>query len=98
MPSHYESFGMVSLETMACGTPVITTNVTGVSRLIGRNHPKMVLSANDPLLLADRIEHLIIQSKHRRVTQEKLQESITQYTWRHAAHVTQSVYQKIWRE
>lgn len=98
MPSHYESFGMVALEAMACGTPVITTNVTGVSRLIGQKHPKMVISANDPLLLADRIEHLIVQSKHRKTMQEKLRESITQYSWHHAASVTQSVYKKMWKE
>ena len=34
MPSHYESFGMVALEAMACGTPVVASQVGGLAYLI----------------------------------------------------------------
>ena len=97
MPSHYESFGMVALEAMACGTPVVTTNVTGVSRLIGRSHPKLVLSANDPLLLADRIEQLMTQSSKKKKAGQNLRASVKNFSWHHAGAAMQSVYEKICR-
>ncbi len=56
MPSHYESFGMVALEAIACGTPVITTDVTGISPILKETNQGRVVSANNPLSLATEIQ------------------------------------------
>lgn len=59
MPSHYESFGMVALEATACGTQVIATDVTGISPILKELPQGHIVSANNPLALADEIERVL---------------------------------------
>jgi D-inositol-3-phosphate glycosyltransferase len=54
-PSHYESFGMVNIEAMACGTPVITTAVDGVTEYAIDGETALLVPPNSPNDLADAI-------------------------------------------
>ena len=53
MPSHYESLGMVALEAMACGTPVIASQVGGLAYLVKDGETGLVVPNDDPQALAD---------------------------------------------
>jgi len=59
MPSHYESFGMVALESMACGTPVIATQVGGLQHLVRDQKTGFVIPNDDPDALEEKITVLI---------------------------------------
>lgn len=59
MPSHYESFGMVALEAASCGTQVIATDVTGISPILKEMPQGHVVSANNPIALADQIGNIL---------------------------------------
>ncbi len=59
MPSHYESFGMVALEAMACGTPVIASDVGGLAYLVRHGETGFHVPERDPQALADKIELLL---------------------------------------
>jgi D-inositol-3-phosphate glycosyltransferase len=55
MPSHYESFGLVALEAMACGTPVIASEVGGLAFLVKDGKTGFHVPSRDPEALADKI-------------------------------------------
>lgn len=92
MPSHYESFGMIALEAVASNTPVIATNVTGISGVIEKYQYGYVTSANNPLLLAKHIEKLISASSARKTSRKKSKLSVKDYSWKNIAMLTKSIY------
>jgi len=47
VPSYYESFGMVALEALACGTPVVATRVGALSSLIQPGKTGYVVQVGD---------------------------------------------------
>ncbi len=60
MPSHYESFGMVALEAMACGTPVIASRVGGLGYLVKEGETGYTIPAQDPKALAEKLRLLFV--------------------------------------
>jgi D-inositol-3-phosphate glycosyltransferase len=59
MPSHYESFGMVALESMACGTPVIASHVGGLIHLVEDGVTGYHVPVDDHIALSEVISGLL---------------------------------------
>jgi D-inositol-3-phosphate glycosyltransferase len=55
VPSHYESFGMVALEAMACGTPVVASEVGGLAYLVKDGVTGFHVPDRDPEALAAKV-------------------------------------------
>jgi len=57
-PSHYDAFGNVCLEAMACGLPVIVSDTCGASEVITNGKDGFVLEKNRAAQLAENISML----------------------------------------
>jgi D-inositol-3-phosphate glycosyltransferase len=95
MPSHYESFGMVALEAMACGTPVIASDVGGLQELVKDNKTGIRVKANDPNALAKAIERLMDNDVLRRRMGHRASCYAEDFSWSNIVDKLLAVYREI---
>jgi D-inositol-3-phosphate glycosyltransferase len=77
IPSHYESFGLVALESLACGTPVVSTDVGNVRDIIIQDSTGAVV-AGSPESLAEKIDMFLL---HPNPNAGLLRSSVSRFGW-----------------
>ncbi len=95
VPSHYESFGMVALEAMACGTPVVASQVGGLAFLVQDGVNGYTVPSGDPGALAERLALLINDVDLRRQIGAQAAAMAKDYGWDLIAARLLSVYQDV---
>jgi D-inositol-3-phosphate glycosyltransferase len=97
MPSHYESFGMVALEAMACGTPVIASEVGGLGYLVRDGETGFTIPDQEPDTLCDKISWLLNDGELHATMSRKAVEYAQDYAWEKIAKQIVEVYQVVGR-
>lgn len=65
LPSFREGTPRVITEAMACGLPVIATNIAGIPEQVADGESGYLISTGDPAALADRLETLLADAELR---------------------------------
>ncbi|GJM41429.1 MAG: glycosyl transferase family 1 [Ardenticatenaceae bacterium] len=94
MPSHYESFGMVALEAMAMGTPVIASEVGGLAHLVKHGVTGYHVPSRDPEALAARIYEMLSNKECRQQMGQQARDYARQYDWAIIVDRMLSVYEE----
>jgi D-inositol-3-phosphate glycosyltransferase len=95
MPSDYESFGMVALEAMACGTPVIASDVGGLAFLVRDGRTGFRVPARDTEALAAKITLLLTDELRRRRIGQRAACWAESYAWSTIADRIEGVYAEL---
>ncbi len=95
MPSHYESFGMVALEAMACGTPVVASKVGGLAFSVQDGQTGFLVPERDAEALAARIKLLLSDGEFRQKLGQHAAHWARRYGWPVIADQIVDLYQQV---
>ncbi len=95
IPSYYESFGLVALESLACGTPIVATKVGCIESVVRQGQNGYMLKDNVPVRLADRIAALLSDSNR---SADSIRASVDRFAWSHIAEAMIPEYNAVLKE
>jgi D-inositol-3-phosphate glycosyltransferase len=87
VPSYYESFGLVALESLACGTPVIATDVGDLRNIIRNGETGYITAGNSPWELTGKIAGVLSGFGFGNTSAVAIRDSIIDYSWTRVAEM-----------
>ncbi|MFA5859738.1 MAG: glycosyltransferase family 4 protein [Elusimicrobiota bacterium] len=92
LPTKYEPTGLVVLEAMACGLPVIISRVAGTSFLVKNENGLVLEDAYDSHELAAKIKALVYNNAVRESARRLSREKVVKYEWQNIVEDTYKIY------
>ncbi len=88
-----EGFGIVLLEAMACGKPVVTTDIVGVAEDIKKYNTGVVVKPMDTKALADAIIRILQNKKEAKTMGTRGRKLVEEkYTWENICKAVEDIY------
>jgi glycosyltransferase involved in cell wall biosynthesis len=92
----YEPFGLTPLESMACGTPVIGSDVGGIRYTVCEGKTGYLVPPNDPEALAARLARVLTDTRHRQaLASEGLRRAREHFSWPGIACSVERLYREV---
>lgn len=95
-PSLYEGFGFPIVESMACGTPVLTSNVSSMPEVAGE--AALQVPPFEVAAIAEGLRQLLTQPDLRQSLVEQGYQRAKLFTWEGAARQLKSLYEQVLTE
>jgi len=95
-PSVYEGFGLPPLEAMACGAPVIASNIATFQETLGS--AAELVEPNDVEALARSIVEILDDEDRRRKLSRRGLEQAPKFSWERTARLTLEAYREVLRQ
>jgi D-inositol-3-phosphate glycosyltransferase len=92
LPSYYESFGLVTLESLACGTPVVATDVGDSRNIIIQGETGYILSENTPEQLSEKLNIILSGNVESFNDSNHISNSVEKFDWQLIAASIEQVF------
>lgn len=92
VPSTYEPFGLVALEAMACGRPVVASRTGGLAEVVTDGTIGYLVPPADHLSLAQRMAQLLLEPARAVAMGQAARQEALRYSWEHVAELTHGLY------
>jgi glycogen synthase len=94
-PSIYEPFGLINLEAMACGTPVVASRVGGIPEVVVDGETGLLVEPGDPVALADALRRVLDDpARAARMGEAGRRRVEANFSWDRIASLTLEVYRQ----
>lgn len=95
VPSYYESFGLVALEAMACGCPVIASRTGGLQQNVLHRKTGLLVEPKNPEDLATAINYLLTNEKARKEMARQAALHGKKFCWKKTASNLVAIYKEV---
>ncbi len=95
VPSLYESFGLVVVEALACGTPVLVSRVGKMKSIVREGQTGFSFNPNDTYSLVECVEHFLTHKDQLWPREKIRQDVITRFSWDRTARETYTVFREL---
>jgi len=95
MPSSYESFGLVAVESLACGTPVVATRVGGLTSIVHDGETGVLVPWRDAEMFAESLRRVLEDTALRQRLANNARKSVLGYGWDRIADEHLALYEDV---